>query len=249
MKTVLIVVALIVLLGGGFLVFKSQQPAVSSPSPQTNQPISKMQYVFENPKKSAHFESNTPAHGSILAGVPINAVIDFNFDLAKPSEIKIFKGTQEFGVGETIIDDNKLAMRRKMDPDSPDGLYKVAYRACWPDGSCHDGYFQFAIDKGLSQGFVDNTNKKEVVIKMSNIMFTPQNVWVNKGTTITWVNDDSTEHYVNTDSHPGHTYYLLQNSKALKKGESYSVTFDIPGIYPYHCSAHADTMSANILVE
>ncbi|MBI3109799.1 cupredoxin domain-containing protein [Candidatus Daviesbacteria bacterium] len=256
MKAPFIIVALIVLLGSGFLLFKSQQTTPSpSTVPQSNQQTSKMQYVFENPKKSAHFESNTPAHGMVLAGIPINVVIDFNFDLAKPSEIKILKdpsassGQVDYGVGETAIDDNKLAMRRNMDPNSPDGLYKVEYKACWPDSSCHDGNFQFAIDRSLGAGFTDMTNKKETEIKLSQIMFDPQNIKISKGTKVTWINDDGVEHYINTDSHPAHTYYIAQNSKALKKGESYSIVFERNGIYLYHCSAHADSMVGNILVE
>lgn len=239
MKVTFIIIALIIV-GGGFLLFKLQP---TSPS------VDKMQFVFEDPKKSAHFESNTPSHGAILAGVPINIVIDFNFDLAKPSEIMIQKDGSNYGVGESVIDDNKLVLRRKMNSNSPDGLYKVNYKACWPDGSCHDGNFAFAIDRSLSEGFVDQTGKKEVTIKLSHIMFDPQNIKISKGSKVTWVNEDSVKHYINTDSHPAHTYFLLQNSKALEKGESYSTYFDIPGIYPYHCSTHADTMIGNILVE
>ncbi|OGH03188.1 MAG: hypothetical protein A2798_00665 [Candidatus Levybacteria bacterium RIFCSPHIGHO2_01_FULL_37_17] len=93
------------------------------------------------------------------------------------------------------------------------------------------------------------TGQKEVTIKLSNIMFDPKDIKISKGTKVTWVNDESIEHYVNTDSHPAHTYYLEQNSKALGKGDSYSLTFDTAGIYPYHCSAHADTMIGSILVE
>ena len=243
-------VALVVLLGGGFFLLRSQQSSTApTPSPVAQQPKDNLQYVFENPKKSAHYETNTPDHGLILAGVPINVVIDFNFDLAKPSSIKIQKDQKDYGIGETIIDDNKLSMRRNMDPASPDGLYNIEYNACWPDGSCHDGHFQFAIDKSLSAGFTDMINQKEVQIKMSEIKFNPQNLKISKGTRVTWVNDDGVEHYVNTDSHPAHTYYLPQNSKSLAKGESFSVSFEESGIYPYHCSAHADTMSGNILVE
>src|SRR3989344_5620718 len=119
MKAPFIIVALVVLLGSGFLLFKSQQTTSSSSTVlQPNQQMSKVQYVFENPKKSAHFESNTPAHGMVLAGIPINVVIDFNFDLAKPSSIKIEMDGKDLGVGETVVDENKLAMRRKMVPDS-----------------------------------------------------------------------------------------------------------------------------------
>lgn len=205
--------------------------------------------TFATPKKSAHYESNTPAHGAILAAAPINVVIDFNFDLAKPSEMKIFKDDKDIGVGETIIDSNKLAMRRAINADATDGLYIVKYHACWPDESCHDGHFQFAIDRSQASRFDNQTNKKEVTIQLSNIQFTPQTIKISKETKVTWINDDTVEHYINTDSHPAHTYYLGQNSKALKKGESFSLTFDKTGIYPYHCSAHADVMKGILLVE
>src|SRR5687767_13578588 len=75
---------------------------------QTQETESTQSVQFNIPKKSAHYETNTPNHGATLAGVPFNIVIDFNFDLAKPSEIKILKDGRDYGVGETIIDNNKL---------------------------------------------------------------------------------------------------------------------------------------------
>jgi len=231
----------------GFLYFRSSQQSIAKPAVDNDQ-TRNIEYTFQNPKKSAHYESNSPAHGAVLAGIPVNVVIDFNFDLAKPSEIKILKENQDFGVGETVIDENKLAMRRSIDVNVLNGLYTVSYNACWPDGSCHDGQFQFVIDRSLASEFLDQTNQKEVEIKMSEIMFNPQNIKVSQGTKVNWINDEVVEHYVNTDSHPAHTYYPAQNSQSLAQKESYSVTFDTPGIYPYHCSAHPE-MTANILVE
>lgn len=204
---------------------------------------------LETPKKSAHFESNTPEHGSILAGVPINVVINFNFDLAKSSEIKITKDGKEYAVGGTIIDTNLLTLRRNMEPAAPDGLYTVNYNACWPDGSCHDGTFQFVINREAANNFQDMTGKKEIVINLKNFMIEPKNVKISKGTKVTWTSSDSAIHYVNTDSHPAHTYILDMNSKVIDQNGSYSYTFNQAGIYPYHCSAHANTMTANILVE
>ena len=204
---------------------------------------------FGTPKKSAHYETNTPNHGSTLAGVPINVVIDFNFDLAEPSEISIEMNGKDWGVGETVIDENKLSMRRDMDPASPDGIYTVSYNACWPDRTCHDGYFQFAIDRSLSSDSEDMTDQKTVTIRMSDIMFDPKDIKISPGTKVTWINDDEEEHFVNTDSHPAHTYFLEQNSRALGIGDSYSLTFDTAGIYPYHCSAHESLMKGSILVE
>ena len=219
-------------------------------SSQTSQDTQKNQTAtFQTPKKSAHYESNTPEHGSTLAGVPTNIVINFNFDLAKPSEIKIEKDGKDYGQGETTIDTNKLALRRGIDPASPDGLYSIKYNACWPDGSCHDGNFQFIIDKTQAENYKDMTQQKEITIDMKNIVFVPQNIKISKGTKVTWTNNDNTTHYVNTDSHPAHTYLQSQNSKALENGDKYTLAFDTAGIYPYHCSAHADTMTGNILVQ
>lgn len=252
MKNYLIISIVFLFAVVGFFIWKtqsSQQPPVKSNESTNSQGNGTQTSKFSNPKKSAHYESNTPSHGAVLAGVPINVVIDFNFDLVKQSSIRIEMEGKDYGVGETVIDDNKLSMRREVDSNTPDGLYTVIYNACWPDGSCHDGSFQFGIDRSLGEGFIDNTNQNTVEIKMSEIMFSPQNIRVIKGTKITWVNDDSVEHYVNTDPHPAHTYYKEQNSKSLKKGESYSLAFDKTGVYPYHCSAHADQMAGKILVE
>lgn len=93
------------------------------------------------------------------------------------------------------------------------------------------------------------TGKKEVAINLQNIAFSPSKVKISKGTKITWTNQDSVVHTVNTDSHPGHTYFQNQNSKDLKTGDSYSVTFADDGIYPYHCTPHAASMKGQILVE
>ena len=232
-----------------FLLFKNQGGSPPSPQsqPQTQQSISKDEFL--SPKKSAHYESNAPDHGAILAGVPINVVIDFNFDLAKGSDIKITKEGLDYAKGETVIDSNNLAMRRKIDSNSPDGIYTTLYKACWADGSCHDGQFQFKIDQSLSSDFIDLTGKKEVTINLQNFAFSPQKVKVSKETKVTWVNQDNDVHTVNTDSHPGHTYFLNQNSRDLSEGDSYSVTFTDVGIYLYHCTPHAATMHGQILVE
>lgn len=254
MKNVFILLVIVLVAGAAIFILKSRAPekstsdlGISEVSDKKGTQTSSLK--FSTPKKSAHFETNTPAHGAILAGVPVNVVVDFNFDLARPSEIKVMRDGKDYGAGETTIDSNKLSMRRDVDANSPDGLYIVSYNACWPDGSCHDGHFQFAIERSRVKEFDDQTGKGTVTIKMSQIKFVPQNVKITKGTKVTWINDDTVEHYVNTDSHPAHTYYTAQNSKAIKAGGSYSLTFDEAGIYPYHCSAHAATMAGALLVE
>jgi plastocyanin len=155
---------------------------------------------------------------------------------------------KEYATGDTIIDDNKLAMRHAMDPGSPDGIYKVEYKACWPDGSCHGGYFEFNINRSQAQDYEDLRDSSEVAIVLEGIAFIPEKIQISKGTKITWTNEDSVIHYVNTDGHPAHTYYPEMNSKALNKGDTYSITLNTPGIYTYHCSAHTN-MKGSIIVE
>lgn len=208
-----------------------------------------LSFTFSDPTKSPHYVSNAPAHGAVLAGAPINVVIDFNFDLAAPSSMAITKDGIEYGTGSTTIDSSKLALRRAVDPTVPDGLYTSKYKACWPDGSCHDGQFQFAIDRSRVEAATDFRSIDAVTVRLKNIAFAPTDIRITRGATVTWVNDDNVEHYVNTDSHPGHTYELGQNSSALKTGQSFSYTFAKPGVYPYHCSAHAGTMAGTVIVE
>lgn len=243
---ILLISVIIILALGLFLYNPSEKPETGEETAPTGNQAA---FSFRNPKKSAHYESNTPAHGAVLAAAPLNAVIDVNFDLVPPSSISITGGGKEYGIGDTKIDSNKLAMRRAMDSQAPDGLYTVRYKGCWPDKSCHDGHFEFAIDRTLSSSFTDFRNQKEVNIKLSNIVFAPAEILISKGTKIIWQNDDSVEHYVNTDAHPSHTYFPAQNSRELKQGDTYSFVFDTPGVYPYHCSAHAGVMTATIIVE
>lgn len=246
----LLAVAL-VMLGAGAYYFsaKKERPSLGQEITLSEGSVVETKIIFGNPKKSAHYESNTPSHAAILAGVPVNVVIDFNFDLAKPSAISVKSGSKEYGLGETAIDTNKLAMRREMDPQAPDGLYDVAYTACWPDGSCHEGNFQFAIDRSLAKDFTDRRGSTEVEIDMKDLSFTPRNILVSRGTKTTWINRDAAEHFVNTETHPAHTYFPAQNSRGLQMGDAFSVTFERAGIYPYHCSAHAAIMAGQILVE
>ncbi len=101
--------------------------------------------TFSDPKKSAHYVSNIPAHGSTLDQSPAEVVINFNFDLAENSTISITKDSKEYGSGAISFAADKLSMRKAVAGGGGSGVYTVSYSACWPDGSCHDGQFQFGV--------------------------------------------------------------------------------------------------------
>lgn len=244
-----------VLAGCAQKVATENTPPATTPAQETQttqEPVQTPQetpITFSIPKKTPHYESNVPFHASILAGVPINVVINFNYDVANGSSISIQKDSQEYGTGEILFDSNNLAMRRAMKNDAPNGVYLVNYKACWPDGSCHDGYFQFAIDRAKAGDFTDFRNESEVTISLEQISFKPRDIIINKGTKVTWVNNENVPHTINSDPHAGHNYFSEQNSGTLNKGDEFSLVLGKEGIYPYHCSYHASTMKGSIIVE
>ncbi len=61
--------------------------------------------------------------------------------------------------------------------------------------------------------------------------FTPSDLTVQAGTTVTWMNTDRDSH-TTTSEVPG------WNSGTISPGRQFSFTFQTPGAYPYHCSFH-----------
>jgi len=81
-------------------------------------------------------------------------------------------------------------------------------------------------------------------IDIRNMMFTPSQITVAKGGTVTWTNNDSTTHTVVDD---------LSNvggpaSGDIAPGSTYSFTFDKTGSFQYHCSIHP-SMRGTIVVK
>jgi plastocyanin len=72
---------------------------------------------------------------------------------------------------------------------------------------------------------------RAVTIKIDNFAFTPPDLSLAAGTTVTWKNEDGEVHRVK-DDHNGFS------SAALDTGDSYSHTFATPGVYHYFCTIH-----------
>lgn len=76
----------------------------------------------------------------------------------------------------------------------------------------------------------ENAPSSSVTIK--NFAFSPNALTVKKGTTVTWTNQDSAEHNAFSDQDGG------PKGNLLKKGESYSFTFNKVGTFNYICQPH-----------
>lgn len=100
--------------------------------------------------------------------------------------------------------------------------------------------------KSSSDSSASNSNQSAAsagAITIKNMMFTPPQISIQKGGTVTWTNDDSTVHTVTDD---------LNNvggpsSGDIQPGSTYSFTFNKTGSFQYHCSIHP-SMRGTIVV-
>ena len=81
-------------------------------------------------------------------------------------------------------------------------------------------------------------------VTIKDFAFSPADITVKKGTTVTWTNMDSAAHTVTeTDSKKG------PSSGNLASGKSYSFTFDTAGTYAYHCAIHPNMVGTVTVTE
>jgi plastocyanin len=81
-------------------------------------------------------------------------------------------------------------------------------------------------------------------ITIKNMMFTPPQISIQKGGTVTWTNDDNTAHTVTDDL----TNVGGPSSGDIQPGSTYSFTFNKTGSFQYHCSIHP-SMRGTIVVK
>ena len=80
-----------------------------------------------------------------------------------------------------------------------------------------------------------------ISITIDNFSFTPKEITVSKGTTVTWINHDDVPHTVVSSD-------KKFKSRALDTDEKYSFTFSDSGTYGYFCSVHP-VMTGKVIVK
>lgn len=71
----------------------------------------------------------------------------------------------------------------------------------------------------------------DVTVRIDNFTFSPADLTITPGTTVTWINNDDIPHtVVETEK--------VFRSKALDTDDSYSFTFTTSGEFSYFCSLH-----------
>jgi plastocyanin len=78
------------------------------------------------------------------------------------------------------------------------------------------------------------------VVYLDNSSFHPESVTIPKGDTVKWINNDTAASVIR-----GHTF----QSPALRRGDSYSFTFNTRGTYTYYLISHPWTRGGVVIVE
>lgn len=93
---------------------------------------------------------------------------------------------------------------------------------------------QPAPTQSASSSSASETAMGQNVVKISAVGFTPKDITIKAGESVTWINNDTTMHTVNSNPHPVHTDYPPLNLGLIKPGEQKSLTFPKAGKYGYH---------------
>ncbi|MEK7570861.1 MAG: cupredoxin domain-containing protein [Patescibacteria group bacterium] len=76
--------------------------------------------------------------------------------------------------------------------------------------------------------------QEQTVITLTASGFTPANITITKGTTVTWKNESGKDATVNSDAHPTHTKYSPLNLGNFSDGDTLTLPFNESGTYGYH---------------
>ncbi len=79
-------------------------------------------------------------------------------------------------------------------------------------------------------------------VSMKDIHFTPEEVTVKVGDTVSWVNDDGVGHDVTGDD------FKSGEPGAMQTGDTFEHTFEDPGTFDYVCTVHPG-MEGSVKVE
>ncbi len=73
-------------------------------------------------------------------------------------------------------------------------------------------------------------------IRLEGAQFTPMELTVDVGTTVSWVNDDTQAHDVTGD---GRSWQSDGGDGGLQPGDAWSRTFNQAGTHDYYCTVHS----------
>jgi plastocyanin len=75
--------------------------------------------------------------------------------------------------------------------------------------------------------------------------YNPSPIEIKVGETVTWINNDSSPHTVTSSNDDSSITF---DSGVLRRGETFSFTFDMEGEYPYFCTLHPNMVGTVVVI-
>lgn len=126
------------------------------------------------------------------------------------------------------------------------GPWRTADGGVWPWGGCCNWGGQGGMGGGMMGGEGGGLGPNSVAIV--NYAYSPAEITVSAGTTVTWLNMDGVMHTVSFGEHGNDHQVEAMDSGPMYHMNSWSYTFNDPGVYEYHCDPHP-YMTGQVLVE
>jgi plastocyanin len=117
--------------------------------------------------------------------------------------------------------------------------------ACGGDDDSGDGSGGGGSSTGESGG---SSSGGGTSVSMKDIQFSPNDLTVKAGQTVTFTNDESVPHDVHKESGPGGDFASGPDG-GMQQGDTFKLKLDKPGTYKYVCHVHAPGMSGTITVK
>ena len=124
---------------------------------------------------------------------------------------------------------------------------KTYGNAC--EATCADEDIVYAGECTANAVSRSEEKMEKKTVEIENFIFSPKEMTVKKGTTITWVNKDTAPHQIASNPHPLHTSLPELSSGVLAQGQSYSFTFQKVGTVGYHCNLHPSMQGKITVIE
>ncbi len=99
-------------------------------------------------------------------------------------------------------------------------------------------------DGGESTEVKDLRGQATVEVVMTDNIFTPENIRIDPGTTVTWVNEGDAGHQMDAFNLDG--FGIGFDSDVIRGDDTYEFTFENPGTYRYYCALHGSNVEGMI---
>lgn len=122
-------------------------------------------------------------------------------------------------------------------------LRPISATAASPEVDSPPATVSAAAKPAAEEASVSARSSKQLTVAIDNFNFSPKELSVSLGDTVTWINHDDVPHTATSNDDPA-----AFDSKALDTDDKYSFTFTKPGTYGYYCKVHTH-MTGKIIVK